>query len=99
MIVSGHIADSIEDQIAELQEIAKTKPAALIFITNRFAKEDESDEVWRANCKKVMDALPEDLPLGMYECPYPYKRLISIENLTIWCKYGRFYLVKITVVI
>lgn len=96
VIVSGHIADSIEDQIAELQEIAKTKPAALIFITNRFAKEDESDEVWRANCKKVMDALPEDLPLGMYECPYPYKRLISIENLT-WCaNTGRFYFLKDT---
>lgn len=96
VIVSGHIADSIEEQIIELNEIAKTKPAALIFITNRFAKEDESDELWRSNCQKVMEALPDDLPLGMYECPYPYKRLISIENLK-WCaNTGRFHFLKDT---
>ncbi len=96
VIVSGHISDAIEDQIAELQEISKLKPQALIFITNRFAKEDESDEVWRKNCGIVMDALDEDLPLGLYECPYPYKRLVSDENLKWAADTGRFYFLKDT---
>ena len=96
VIVSGHISDKIEDQITEMQEISKLKPAALIFITNRFAKETESDEIWRKNCEKVMNALPADLPLGLYECPYPYKRLISDDNLK-WCaSTERFYFVKDT---
>ena len=96
VIVSGHISDSLEDQIYELNEIAKLKPAALIFITNRFAKENESDEIWRKNCEKVMNELPSDLPLGIYECPYPYKRLVSIENLK-WCAdTGRFFFLKDT---
>ena len=96
VIVSGHISDSIEDQIDELTVIAALKPAALIFITNRFAKENESNEVWRKNCETVVNALPEDLPLGLYECPYPYKRLIDEENLKWVAESGRFYFLKDT---
>ena len=96
VIVSGHISDSIEDQIDELQAIAALKPAALIFITNRFAKENESNEVWRKNCDAVVKALPEDLPLGLYECPFPYKRLIDEDNLRYVAKSGRFYFLKDT---
>ena len=96
VIVSGHISDSIEDQIDELQAIAALKPVALIFITNRFAKENESNEVWRKNCDAVVKALPEDLPLGLYECPFPYKRLIDEDNLRYVAKSGRFYFLKDT---
>jgi 4-hydroxy-tetrahydrodipicolinate synthase len=96
VIVSGHISDSQTDQIDELLAIAALKPDALIFITNRFAKENESDDVWRKNCEIVMQTLPEDIPLGIYECPYPYKRLVSIENLK-WCaNTGRFFFLKDT---
>ncbi|MBO6258721.1 MAG: dihydrodipicolinate synthase family protein [Succinivibrio sp.] len=96
VIVSGHISDTLEGQVEELQQIAALKPDALIFITNRFAKENESDEVWRKNCEYVMSKLPDDIPLGAYECPYPYKRLISLENLK-WCAdTGRFHFLKDT---
>ena len=36
------------------------------------------------------------MPLGFYECPYPYKRIISPELLK-WCAdTGRFYFIKDT---
>ncbi len=96
VIVSGHVSDSLQDQIEELRVLAALKPAALIFITNRLAKEDESDALWRQNLEKIMAALPGDLPLGAYECPYPYNRPISNENLK-WCAdSGRFYFLKDT---
>ena len=96
VIVSGHISDSREDQVDELQAIAALKPDALIFITNRFAKENEAPSVWLDNLKYVVSKLPEELPLGLYECPYPYKRLISEDELK-WCaESGRFYFVKDT---
>ena len=96
VIVSGHISESFEDQVDELRAIAGLSPDALIFITNRFAGENESDEVWRARCEKVMRELPPELPLGIYECPYPYKRLVSLENLR-WCaESGRFFFLKDT---
>src|SRR5699024_7777998 len=62
----------------------------------RFAKKEEDDDVWMNNLRKVMDALPEELPLGFYECPYPYKRLITPEELA-WCAAtSRFYFIKDT---
>jgi 4-hydroxy-tetrahydrodipicolinate synthase len=93
VVSSGHISDSIEDQIAELKAMAKTDPDALILSTNRLALKDESDEVWKANCKILLDALP-GVTLGLYECPTPYQRLLSPELLK-WCaETGRFVYMK-----
>ena len=54
VIASGHVSDKIEDQITELNEIAKTGVDAVILITNRLAKEDEDDSVWIENCKRLL---------------------------------------------
>ena len=96
MVTSGHISDSLEDQAKELTAIAKTGADAVILLTNRLAKEEESDEVWLENLKKLLEMIPKDVPLGFYECPYPYKRIISPELLK-WCAdSGRFYFIKDT---
>lgn len=96
VIASGHISESEGDQIEELNKMAETGIDALIFITNRMAKEVEGDEIWMERTKKLMDNLPIDLPLGLYECPYPYKRVLSKE-VTKWCAdSGRFYFLKDT---
>lgn len=96
VIASGHISDKIEDQAEELNAVAKTGVDAVILLSNRLAAEDESDEIWLENLKKLLSLLPKDLALGFYECPYPYKRIISSELLE-WCaKTGRFYFIKDT---
>ncbi|MFH5181693.1 dihydrodipicolinate synthase family protein [Paenibacillus sp. TAB 01] len=96
VIASGHISDSLEDQAEELQAIAATGIDALVLLTNRLAAQDESDDVWLANLQKLLQRLPEDIPLGFYECPFPYKRLISPELLR-WCAgTGRFLFLKDT---
>ena len=96
VVASGHISESLEAQAEELNAIAKTGVDAVIMITNLLAKEDESDEIWLENLKKLLDKLPEDLALGFYECPYPYKRIISPDLLK-WCAdTGRFYFIKDT---
>ncbi len=96
VIVSGHISDGFSAQKEELLKIAALHPDALIFITNRFARASESDEVWLENLKRMVKELPADLPLGLYECPYPYKRLVSDEALR-WCAdSGRFHFLKDT---
>ncbi|MBM7871612.1 4-hydroxy-tetrahydrodipicolinate synthase [Clostridium pascui] len=96
VIASGHVSDSFEDQVKELNEIAAAGVDATILITNRLAKEDESDEVWLNNLQRLLEKLPEDMPLGFYECPYPYKRVMTKE-VTRWCaETGRFYFLKDT---
>ena len=85
-----------DDQVKELKLVAETGVDAVILITNRLAAKEESDEVWLANLKRLMEELPEEVKLGFYECPYPYKRVMSKE-VTEWCaQTGRFYFLKDT---
>lgn len=96
VIASGHISDSLEDQVRELTLIGQTGIAAVVMITNRFASQNESDDIWKENLVKVLKQLPEDMPLAFYECPYPYKRVIS-PSLLKWCAgSGRFFFLKDT---
>lgn len=96
VVASGHISDSLEDQAKELSAIADCGPDALIFISNRFAGQGEDDDEWWRNMNKVMRSLPSDIPLGVYECPFPYKRLISLNLLKRMADSGRFYFLKDT---
>ncbi|MFU0833217.1 MAG: Dihydrodipicolinate synthase family protein [Oscillospiraceae bacterium] len=96
VIASGHISDSLEDQATELTEMSKTGVDAVILITNRLAKETEDDEVWISNLQELLNRIPDDIPLGFYECPYPYKRVMSPKTVS-WCaQTGRFFFLKDT---
>lgn len=96
VVSSGHVSDTLSDQADELCRIAESGTDALILITNRLAKEDESDDVWIQNAEKLLENLPKDIKLGLYECPHPYKRLVTEKTLN-WClDTGRFYYMKDT---
>ena len=77
VVSSGHVSDSIDDQARELCRIAETGTDALILITNRLDLNQEGDDVWIANAERLLAQLPADVALGLYECPYPYKRLLT----------------------
>ncbi|MFD0677918.1 MULTISPECIES: dihydrodipicolinate synthase family protein [unclassified Paenibacillus] len=96
VIASGHIADQYEDQVIELRAMADTGIDALVLITNRLASENESDAVWIRNLERLLKEIPEDIALGFYECPYPYKRIISPELLKWSAETGRFHFLKDT---
>ncbi len=96
VVSSGHVADNLEEQIEELQAVVASGTDALIFITNRLDIHNEGDDVWIANAEKLLAVLPEDIPLGLYECPLPYKRLVTPKILR-WClQTGRFRYMKDT---
>ena len=95
VIASGHISDSLRDQVEELKAMADTGIDALVIVSNHFAGKENNDDVWKQTADRIMNAIP-DIPLGIYECPVPYKRVISPELLH-WCaRTGRFYFLKDT---
>jgi len=96
VMASGHISDLIEEQIDELQRLADTGVNAIVLVSNRLAGCEESDDIFKANLDKILDAMPASMPLGFYECPYPYKRLISPELLQYCEASDRFYFLKDT---
>ena len=96
VVASGHVSDSFEDQVIELNAIAAEKPDALILISNRMDIENTCEDQWIADTEKLIAQLPMDMPLGIYECPKPYKRLLT-EKMIKWCAdSGRFYFIKDT---
>lgn len=96
IVSSGHTADTIEEQAKNFCELAESGTDALIWITNRLDIHNEGDDVWIANAEKLLERLPKDVKLGLYECPHPYKRLLTPRILK-WCmETGRFHFVKDT---
>ncbi len=96
VVSSGHIGETVEEQIRELNAIWESGTDVLILITNRLDPQNEGDDVWIANCKKIISALPDDVKLGLYECPYPYKRSVSPKILDFCLQTGKFYYMKDT---
>lgn len=94
VVSSGHTSDSLKEQARELNAVYESGTDALILITNRLAHQDESDDVFIENAKKLISMLPADAKLGLYECPLPYKRLVTPKVFD-WCvSTGRFYYMK-----
>lgn len=96
IVASGHISSDHDMQAAELNAVAASHPDALILITNRFDIDNTCNSNWIKDAEKMLSHLPADIPLGLYECPKPYKRLLNSEILD-WClSTGRFKFIKDT---
>jgi 4-hydroxy-tetrahydrodipicolinate synthase len=96
VIASGHVSYAVSEQVDELQAVAELGPDALVLISNRLAGPDATDaQVVRA-LEGLIDKLPAYMPLGVYECPYPFKRLLSVPVLELMRDSGRFAFVKDT---
>lgn len=95
IVASGHTADDIETQIYQANAYIEQGIDAYVFISNRLAKAEEDDSVFFANYDKFIKAIPE-VPLGIYECPYPYKRLMTPEALHELSLGGRMAFLKDT---
>ncbi|MFS0725213.1 dihydrodipicolinate synthase family protein [Paenibacillus sp. 1P07SE] len=95
VVVSGHIADTLEQQVREAEAIMCEGVSAYVILPNRFAAEDEDDERLIANMEAFLEAFPS-VPLGLYECPYPYKRVLTPRVLQACMASGRFLFLKDT---
>ena len=96
VMASGHIAGPISEQVEEMQQIADTGVQAIVLVTNRLAGQDESEQVFKTNLDQIIKVMPESMHLGFYECPYPYKRLLSPKLLRHCEDTGRFNFLKDT---
>ncbi len=96
VIASGHISYDIDDQADELNAIAQTGVDAVVMITNRMDFHKNSASVWIENLKYLLDKINPNIPLGLYECPYPYNRLLSEEEIRYAADSGRFSFLKDT---
>lgn len=95
VVASGHTAESLDDQIEETKRFIDTGVDSYVFISNRFAAPEDSDEVFLENVDYVVNRIPE-IALGIYECPVPYRRLLTPAVLGELARGGRFTFLKDT---
>lgn len=62
---------------------------AVILISSILVEPEESDEILQRRIEEIMDETG-DIPLGLYECPVPYKRVISPDMMKWLAETGRF---------
>jgi 4-hydroxy-tetrahydrodipicolinate synthase len=96
VIASGHVSYDIKDQIKELTAIAESGVDAVILISNRLADPNQSDSIFLERLDEIVNALPKEIPLGFYECPYPYKRMLTPAIIDYCISSERFYFLKDT---
>ncbi len=95
IVASGHTADDLETQIKEANAFVDVGIDGYVFISNRFANANEDDSVFMKNIEHVVNNIPE-IGLGIYECPYPYKRLMTPAVLKELSQTGKFRFLKDT---
>jgi 4-hydroxy-tetrahydrodipicolinate synthase len=88
VVATGTFGGPIQKQADFVKKIYTTGVDAVIGITGLIADEHESDAVFNDRVADLL-AQTDDIPLGFYECPVPYKRLISPQQLGDLVKMGR----------
>mmetsp|Transcript_21479 Transcript_21479/g.52204 ORF Transcript_21479/g.52204 Transcript_21479/m.52204 type:complete len:323 (+) Transcript_21479:30-998(+) len=93
VVATGTFGGPLEDQAAFMTKMA-AEVDAVVIITSLVAEEAADAATWKANCEKLL-SLTEG-PLGFYECPVPYKRVLTPEELKWAAGTGRFLFHKDT---
>jgi 4-hydroxy-tetrahydrodipicolinate synthase len=79
VVATGSFGVTIAEKAAFTRKIFDTGIDAAIMITGHFAKESDTDEVLLNHFEEMFNLTP-NIPLGMYECPAPYKRIIGTDT-------------------
>lgn len=88
VVATGTFGGEIAKQADFVKAVSGTGVEAVIAITSLLASENEPDELFN---DRVFDLLnqTEDIPIGFYECPVPYKRVLKPQQLADFVSTGR----------
>ncbi|WP_158827502.1 dihydrodipicolinate synthase family protein [Mucilaginibacter lacusdianchii] len=88
VVATGTFGGPIGSQADFVNQVHDTGVQAVIAITSLLANADESDDVFNSRADELLELTP-DVPLGFYECPVPYKRILSAGQLQHFASTGR----------
>ncbi|WP_010139414.1 dihydrodipicolinate synthase family protein [Oceanicola sp. S124] len=94
VIASGHVSDGLVQQAEELNAVAATGVDGLVLVTNRLDAGQKGGRAFLDDLDRLLGELPAEMPLGLYECPAPCRRLLSDDELTYCARSGRFGILK-----
>lgn len=95
VVASATFGGPMAKQADFIKKMADTGVLAVTVIVSEVAAASDDDAVWRANLETLL-RLTDPVQLALYECPEPYHRLVTPEQLKWAAASGRFGLVKET---
>lgn len=88
VIATGTFEGNLMQKADFIKRIYDTGVEAVIVITGQMAEASESKAIFQDRMLRLLD-MTEQIPLGFYECPIPYKRVLSATELAEFIKAGR----------
>ncbi len=95
VVATGSFADTNEGNAEFIKKIYDLGVEAVILISSVLVEPGESDDILQKNIEEIMN-MTGDIPLGLYECPVPYKRIISPKMMKWLSETDRFLYFKDT---
>ena len=95
VVATGNFGFTQRETIEFIKRIYDTGVDGVIINSSLLAMEEESDDLWKKNMEEILEATG-NIPLGLYECPVPYKRIIAADNMKWMAESGRFEFLKST---
>lgn len=89
VVATGTFSRDLSTNAEFIKRIYDTGVQAVILISSMLVEPDENEEVLKWRLEQLLE-LTADIPLGVYECPIPYKRLLSPALMTWMAETGRF---------
>lgn len=89
VVATSSFGLTIDDKAEFTKRIYDTGIDAAILITGHYANIEDSDDILLRNFERMF-RLTGTIPLGMYECPAPYKRILGANVFSQLLSSGRF---------
>lgn len=88
VVATGAFGGPVADQADFVKKIYDKGVDAVIIISSLLAEAKDSDEFFNEQVFKLIDQTAQ-IPLGFYECPVPYKRVLAPQQLGDFVQTGR----------
>jgi 4-hydroxy-tetrahydrodipicolinate synthase len=95
VVATGSFSKNSVDNIEFIKKVHDCGVSAVILISSVLVDPEESDEILKTRLEEILNQTG-NIPLGIYECPVPYKRLLSVNMLKWMASTNRFFYHKDT---
>ncbi|MBX2842582.1 MAG: dihydrodipicolinate synthase family protein [Flammeovirgaceae bacterium] len=89
VVSTGTFGGDLHQQAEFIHTMYDTGVHCVVIITSQLINEDEDNEIL-GNRLETLVSITDDIPLGVYECPAPFKRLLTPEILKSLAETNRF---------
>ena len=95
VIAAATFGETVEEHAALMRQMSETGVDAVVCLVNQLVAKGQPEDLWKTNAEALLQKTG-DIPLGLYECPRPYHRVMSPELLAWAASTGRFVFLKET---